>query len=549
MERWRSFFAKSKADIWTLIQQAITVAAADYPQDFRARRDQIAETLFDRSLLRQHVTDDPCLIYEVRGTGPAHMLKAPINAGDTGRPLHDDAEALSDELEEEALILRDLHCIKATLVDVDQPENVILEALQRLQYIQISVDNLKATEIGKHVRNLKRHSSQRVKAIAKELMRQWKLLVDEWMISVKDVTATAATTISRTDCAVDGNDGAGLLEPPLDEGALLDTGVPDVDLSQLFNFVDGEDFCTEIGASLIPPNSMEASVKDNLSHLCRSQSGSMLTECNELDIKVSTGHSWGLTTPEDRGSAIHDKYPPSNKAGREEAGLKRQATSNCGKTQTDDGQPLLKIIANGSGPGRPCNDDDGLPSKTIANGSGSGRPCNEISTAKPVSADVARAKALNNGSSMRQSNDLPSRLTKNACARAKPTADAKSLDQIKICNVDESRVMSSKNQTDKRLEIAKRKLHEGYQQAENAKKQRTVQILTSSDLPFSSQAGKTRMSTNVHNKDIISGHEGRAKVNSRVHGKDKVGAKMNAPIHKKACIKSGQGSQLHRKFS
>ena len=34
-----------------------------------------------------------------------------------------------------------------------------------------------------------------------------------------------------------------------------------------------------------------------------------------------------------------------------------------------------------------------------------------------------------------------------------------------------------------KLEAAKRKLHEGYQQAENAKKQRTIQVIELHDIP------------------------------------------------------------------
>ncbi|MCO5577225.1 hypothetical protein L7F22_031050 [Adiantum nelumboides] len=237
----------------------------------------------------------------------------------------------------------------------------------------------------------------------------------------------------------------------------------------------------------------------------------MLTECSEFDTKGSTGHSWGLTTPEERGSATHDKYPPSGTVQREEGGIKRQA-NDCGKTQIDDGLRLSKTIANASGPSRPC----------------------EMSTERPVLA-TARAKTFNDGNSMNQSNVFQNRPFLNgsvvgrSCARAKSNTNSSSLHPSN----------SSKNEIDKKLEIAKRKLHQGYQQAENAKKQRTVQILNSLDLPFSSQSGKARMNTNVHNKELlVSRDEARAKVNVHVQIKEVMGAKMNVPVHDKAPFKN-----------
>lgn len=47
---------------------------------------------------------------------------------------------------------------------------------------------------------------------------------------------------------------------------------------------------------------------------------------------------------------------------------------------------------------------------------------------------------------------------------------------------------------DQKLEIAKRKLHQGYQQAENAKKQRTIQVMELQDLPKQGFSGNNKNS-------------------------------------------------------
>eukprot|EP00250_Pteridium_aquilinum_P019935 c24632_g2_i1 orf=1392-2051(-) len=111
---------------------------------------------------------------------------------------HEDAETFSDELDKETLIIRELDGIKAAIAGDDQPENVILEVLQRLQCMQITVGALKATEIGKQVKCLKKHSSKRVRAVVKELVRHWKVLVDEWVSCERDVVVAAATGAADT---------------------------------------------------------------------------------------------------------------------------------------------------------------------------------------------------------------------------------------------------------------------------------------------------------------------------------------------------------------
>ncbi|MCO5573820.1 hypothetical protein L7F22_027595 [Adiantum nelumboides] len=170
---------------------------------------------------------------------------------------------------------------------------------------------------------------------------------------------------------------------------------------------------TGITGSPTPSNSFEPSVKDNSSYLCRSQSGSMLTECSEFDTIASTVQ-------------------------REEGGLRRQA-NHCGKTQIDDGLRLSKTIANASGPSRPC----------------------EMSTERPV-LGTARAKAFNDGNCMNQSNVLQNRPFFNGGVVGMLYQWA-----LTIHSLFYSR-QSNKNEIDQKLEIVKRKLHQGYQQAENS---------------------------------------------------------------------------------
>ncbi|KAI5058569.1 hypothetical protein GOP47_0026739 [Adiantum capillus-veneris] len=467
MERWRSYFAKSEADIWTVIQQAINIAAIDFPMDFRERRGEIAETLFARNLSTMHakpISHDSKLITseadELRESDgrPWPMAKQPchnhpnedatlvthsvIHASDDDgaravcHSNHQDAEAFSAEQEKDALLIRDINGIKKSITSGDQAENVVVEALQRLQYMQITVGALKATEIGKHVKVLKKHPSKMVRALVKDLVRDWKILVDEWATGATIGPTTAVETGSG-DSPKAPNEGDRLPSPPLNESVHPEAGALSVDLSKLFSFID-EEICTEGKDGNGHLSCVEPSVKDNSNYLSRSLSGSMLTDSSDFDTKASTNHPWGHRTPEERGSATRDVYPPSGNLGKEQLSLKGQTS------QREKGH-------------RGMNNEWGLQAaKGMANSTNQGRQCIEASKVKPT-ADGKRASK----------HDAVNRthIAQRAVAINASIAD-------KSCLLKHER-----NEVDQKLEIAKRKLHQGYQQAETAKKQRTVQVL------------------------------------------------------------------------
>eukprot|EP00249_Psilotum_nudum_P003542 c16980_g1_i1 orf=1-570(-) len=190
MDRWRPFFAKAGADIWTVIEQAIILAATDYPTEFKDKRSEIAETLFARMphQLRSADTDatrpsGSVVTYatnlveenEVRDDEEETEHPRPAFSGRVDRHhcSYDDAEALTDEMEEESLLMKELYRIKELLLEPEQSEKIILDSLQRLEYLEITVEALKATEIGKQVNSLRKHPSKRVRNLVKLLVRGW----------------------------------------------------------------------------------------------------------------------------------------------------------------------------------------------------------------------------------------------------------------------------------------------------------------------------------------------------------------------------------------
>ncbi|CAN6880264.1 unnamed protein product, partial [Brassica oleracea] len=70
----------------------------------------------------------------------------------------DEAEALSDAIEEFSMASKKVVRIKDILLDKDiEPHSVILDSLRKLKLMSLNVDILKSTEIGKAVNGLTKH--------------------------------------------------------------------------------------------------------------------------------------------------------------------------------------------------------------------------------------------------------------------------------------------------------------------------------------------------------------------------------------------------------
>lgn len=161
VDSWRNYFFTAKGDIFDIIDHAITVAAIDCPQEFKLRRDRIAEKLFTCKLTRCSGCDKMELAVPAGddndddigiamgserdgsggGTARTGSKESKVNSsrGDDDRDhdhhkLHYDnvinnnhnnqivsnysygeAEALTDEIEEESLIVGEVLRIKSIL--------------------------------------------------------------------------------------------------------------------------------------------------------------------------------------------------------------------------------------------------------------------------------------------------------------------------------------------------------------------------------------------------------------------------------------------------
>ncbi|KAK1292732.1 putative mediator of RNA polymerase II transcription subunit 26b [Acorus calamus] len=448
LDDWRDYFRSANSDIFDVIEQAILIAASDYPNEFRSRRDRIAERLFSARLTRCIGCDRVELAVPVVAEGDEKGSLDDGGEGDDGvggrgggggsersakeskvnsstidqeeKLFHksiysyDEAEALTDEMEEETQMVGEVLRIREVLEQKnDESESTLFDSLRRLEIMQLSVDTLKATEIGKAVNGLRKHNSKRIRHLVRTLIDGWKDLVDAWVSSTAAIAETTPDSINPSVL----DEELGLPFPPLDEGALLATQTAPMELSKFFdgmdddgnprngwefdkNQVDGRKFIMEDNKTK----------KHQISHVAN-----IGEEKITRKPEVIKSQAKPLSTGSGLGKPLKDQMIRQTNI-MEDKGQMRREPMNM----------ETKLLNNGSGPGRPL---------------------------KPGSVTKANLEL--------KSQHIGIQKKERAGLQEKPKTSEEAL----------------------KLEIAKRKLHEGYQLAENAKKQRTIQVMELRDLP------------------------------------------------------------------
>ncbi|KAJ7528934.1 hypothetical protein O6H91_15G026000 [Diphasiastrum complanatum] len=428
LHQWRSFFESSGTDLMTVIDRAITIASLDTPRDLLLRREGFTEKLFAPSLR------SPSELIELENAGSDGRDSDVLQVKDEGRNEIDDghdrvsdpemddraaygyaeAEALSDEMEEESRQMKEILLIKDRLMNYHQSEEEeIFQSLKTLESMNISFEALRETEIGKQVNNFRKHSSKRVQSVARRLVRFWKTVVNEWYKSAGDLSAGALPG------SLEENDGEfGLPSPPLDEGALLVARTTSLEMNQLFEFIDDDLW----NKSRPIKESVELDKMKKGADIRKGPDSGPSNAFRKKEKEASRG---------DQGSTVNKDIFPRDKGARDS----RISANNDFTTKPSNG--LLQTVRR-----------------------------NENLVRKPDVLSKQQEKGLKHGVTEKQGTP---------------------------------EVMSV---TD-RLAAAKRRLQEGYQQAENAKKQRTVQVMELQDLP---KRGPNRVKAPIQSKPNFQNH-------------------------------------------
>ncbi|KAK9290582.1 hypothetical protein L1049_008753 [Liquidambar formosana] len=437
LDYWRNYFRSANSDIFDIIEHAIIVAASDCPKEFRLQRDRIAERLFSCKLTRctgcDRVElavpggneDEGCKSdFDVDGcefeAGGSKESKVNSSRDDQGEMnmnqlsnfSYGEAEALTDEIEEVGQIVGEVLRIKEIFYNSEEEsDSVLYDSLRKLQLMALTVDTLKATEIGKAVNGLRKHGSKQIRHLARTLIEGWKDLVDEWVNATAAIAATEGTPDSLNPSVLDEEEG--LPSPPMDEGAFFATQTTSMELSQFFDGMDDDGNPRNSGEFI---KNHDNGRKSSLEH--RSVPKRQQQPPNEVNVLAKS-------------SLEHQTVPKRQQQPLDEVNVLSKDKIHQIKKQ----EAVVK-------PNKPPNSE-----------SGSVRP-----------PKLSAGQRVNHEMKYQQKSDK-------VAIQRRPLAGPQ--DKLK-CSDGVSEV---------KLEAAKRKLQERYQQAENAKKQRTIQVMELQDLP------------------------------------------------------------------
>ncbi|KAF8046525.1 hypothetical protein N665_3649s0003 [Sinapis alba] len=186
LDDFRSVMDNAGVDVWTFIDTAILVASLDYGQELKRRRDNIVERLYATSMANKCRNCDfggetgvvaraNGSVHEEEEEGEEEVREKSINDDEEEDDGFDPFAGLFDD--EQKSVLE----IKERLEDPDLSEEALVELLQNLDDMEITFQALQETDIGRHVNKVRKHPSNDVRRLAKQLVKKWKETVDEWV--------------------------------------------------------------------------------------------------------------------------------------------------------------------------------------------------------------------------------------------------------------------------------------------------------------------------------------------------------------------------------
>ncbi|OMO56107.1 hypothetical protein COLO4_35774 [Corchorus olitorius] len=186
IDDFRAILETAKVDVWTFIDTAILVASLDNGQELKQQRDRIVERLYAMSMV------DQCRNCEFGEKPSDREVKADLKTESSHEnkktgvsPITPQSDNRDNDLDpygglfddEQKRILE----IKERLGEPNQSEDSLIDLLQGLEDMNVTFQTLKETDIGRQVNNLRKHSSNDVRKLVKQLVRKWKEIVDEWV--------------------------------------------------------------------------------------------------------------------------------------------------------------------------------------------------------------------------------------------------------------------------------------------------------------------------------------------------------------------------------
>ncbi|XP_020704627.1 probable mediator of RNA polymerase II transcription subunit 26b [Dendrobium catenatum] len=167
LDYWRKIFSCTRSDIFEVINKAILVAAEDFPNEFKDRRDMIVEKLYTCHLSHNN--------------GDAESLKEAKKSSNSDNPEED------DQIVGEVMRIKEV-ILSSNQLHESESDSILYESLRTLRQMQLSFDVLKTTKIERTVRAMRKHKSSRIQKLAQSLINSWRVLADEHVNSAASIT-------------------------------------------------------------------------------------------------------------------------------------------------------------------------------------------------------------------------------------------------------------------------------------------------------------------------------------------------------------------------
>ncbi|CAL4931172.1 unnamed protein product [Urochloa decumbens] len=427
---WRGFFSGARGSIFDAIDAAIRVAAADHPDALRARRDAIAERLYT-ALIAAPRPDAP-------GLPPGQpALLLPEGAGSVPSLCSSDrAEVVTDDGGGGGAPRNNSH--DAVVAEAFRVKAALSNAHEKseaelLELLQ-RLGQLEFTVDAIMATEIGMAVKPLRKHASKQIRQLVRSLIEGWKATVNEWVNDGGPIVDHTPQSVDAScldqEEGGLPSPPMDEAALFATPCTSIQLSEFFDEMDDD-------------GNIRSDAKEHRQCNPPNQEPVKHRQCNPPNQE-----------PVRKQSPMGQWYDPEQNWKLDQAAMKQSRSNEPLNWQTRQ-QP------NPGAKGKPSNAafGPGRPQRMHLEPKGSEmRPKQE----QDVSAAQRRPKLM-------MPKPSPQHNENSVRAKLELAKEAK-------------------------LEATKRKLQEGYQEFNNAKKQRTVQMVDPQDLP---KQGNRNLALNI----------------------------------------------------
>ncbi|XP_042052072.1 probable mediator of RNA polymerase II transcription subunit 26b isoform X2 [Salvia splendens] len=448
LEKWRGYFRSASSDIFNIIEHAILVAASDCPYDFRLKRDRIAEMLFTCKAIKCFGCDKVELaVPNGDGLGNSEdKLKSEIDAGGSKESKVNSSSRDYDV--DHVVNYSDGDAEAEALTDDIEEESHFYGEVLRIKDVVDNFEEESDALLFDCLRKLQLMPFSEEILKATEIGKSVNALRKH---ESKEIRNLARTLIEDWKVMVDSwvNATAAVAEMAIEsvktsaveEEEEEEEGLPSPPLDE--------------GAFFATPSSMELSqffdgMDDDGNPRCSGGFNKNRGSGRKPAIPKIDSRNWRCLNPHDSRAPPNDRKPEPK---REEATWMKQGHLKPHRPSSD-----------ASGPGRP---------KPSSIESGRFKP-----SLKPkVEYETIKVQQKSENHPI-QRKLMP------------PHQEANSKDEASVRM---------------KLEAAKRKLQERYQEAENAKKQRTIQVVELQDLPKQSQQRNPHMRPGNHNRQWANG--------------------------------------------